>query len=41
MKLVRTAEMSRYEVQTLIDLLLDKQHEAPVILDEWSEVLLF
>lgn len=38
MKLVRTAELSRSEVQNLIDLLLNKQHEAPAVVDEWSEV---
>jgi ribosome-binding protein 1 len=37
LNLVRKAELSRSEVQVLIDLLLNKQHEAPVVLDEWSE----
>lgn len=41
MKLVRTAELSRSEVQNLIDLLLNKQHEAPTVVDEWSEVSFF
>ncbi|XP_022907681.2 kinectin isoform X8 [Onthophagus taurus] len=35
--LVRKAELSRSEVQILIDMLLNKQHEAPAIIDEWSE----
>lgn len=35
--LVRKAEMSRVEVQNLIDILLNKQQDAPVI-EEWSEV---
>ncbi|KAK5647613.1 hypothetical protein RI129_002505 [Pyrocoelia pectoralis] len=34
---VRKAELSRSEVQILIDLLLNKQHEAPAVLDQWSE----
>ncbi|XP_066263175.1 ribosome-binding protein 1 isoform X2 [Euwallacea similis] len=34
---VRNAELSRTEVQLLIDLLLNKQLEAPAIIDEWSE----
>lgn len=38
LNLVRKAELSRSEVQILIDLLLNKQHEAPAILDEWTEV---
>ncbi|RZB39983.1 ribosome-binding protein 1-like [Asbolus verrucosus] len=37
LNLVRKAELSRSEVQILIDLLLNKQHEAPAVLDEWSE----
>lgn len=36
--LVRKAELSRSEVQILIDMLLNKQHEAPSVIDEWSEV---
>ncbi|XP_017776319.1 PREDICTED: ribosome-binding protein 1 isoform X2 [Nicrophorus vespilloides] len=36
MPLVRNAEMSRDEVQILIDMLLNKQQDAPVA-DEWSE----
>ncbi|XP_060523258.1 ribosome-binding protein 1-like isoform X2 [Cylas formicarius] len=35
--LVRKAELSRTEVQMLIDLLLNKQLEAPSIIDEWTE----
>lgn len=35
---VRNAELSRSEVQILIDLLLNKQHEAPATLTEWTEV---
>ncbi|KAK9737158.1 hypothetical protein QE152_g10940 [Popillia japonica] len=35
--LVRKAELSRSEVQILIDMLLNKQHEAPAVIDEWSE----
>ena len=38
LNLVRKAELSRSEVQILIDLLLNKQHEAPAVIDEWSEV---
>ncbi|XP_031337538.1 kinectin-like isoform X2 [Photinus pyralis] len=34
---VRKAELSRSEVQILIDLLLNKQHEAPAVVDQWSE----
>lgn len=37
--LVRKAEMSRVEVQNVIDILLNKQQDAPVI-EEWSEVSL-
>lgn len=37
--LVRKAELSRSEVQILIDMLLNKQHEAPAVIDEWSEVM--
>ncbi|KAJ3648678.1 hypothetical protein Zmor_020462 [Zophobas morio] len=37
LNLVRKAELSRSEVQILIDLLLNKQHEAPAVIDEWSE----
>lgn len=37
LNLVRKAELSRSEVQILIDLLLNKQHEAPTI-EDWSEV---
>ncbi|KYB26693.1 ribosome-binding protein 1 isoform X2 [Tribolium castaneum] len=37
LNLVRKAELSRSEVQILIDLLLNKQHEAPAVLDEWTE----
>lgn len=36
--LVRKSELSRSEIQILIDLLLNKQHEALTVLDEWSEV---
>lgn len=36
--LVRKAEISRVEVQNLIDILLNKQQDAPVI-EEWSEVI--
>lgn len=35
--LVRKADMSKQDVQTLIDVLLNKQHDAPSIIDEWSE----
>ncbi|XP_044728244.1 ribosome-binding protein 1 isoform X2 [Chrysoperla carnea] len=35
--LVRKAELSRSEVQILIDLLLNKQHDMPVAHQEWSE----
>ncbi|KAF5308177.1 hypothetical protein FQR65_LT06357 [Abscondita terminalis] len=37
LNVVRKAELSRSEVQTLIDLLLNKQHEAPEVVDQWSE----
>lgn len=37
LNLVRKADLSRSEVQILIDLLLNKQHEAPAM-DDWSEV---
>lgn len=40
MKLVRKAELSKTEVQLLIDLLLNKQLEAPEVIDDWSEVIL-
>lgn len=36
---VRKAELSKNEIQLLIDLLLNKQLEAPAIIDEWSEVI--
>lgn len=36
--LVRKADLSRSEIQILIDLLLNKQHDGPTIIDEWSEV---
>lgn len=39
-KLVRKAELSKNEVQLLIDLLLNKQLEAPEVIDDWSEVIL-
>lgn len=39
LSLVRKAELTRSEVQILIDLLLNKQHEAPTTIDEWTEVL--
>lgn len=35
---MRKAELSKNEIQLLIDLLLNKQLEAPAIIDEWSEV---
>ncbi|KAJ8925632.1 hypothetical protein NQ315_009477 [Exocentrus adspersus] len=35
--LVRKAEFSNSEIQLLIDLLLNKQLEAPQVLDDWSE----
>lgn len=35
---VRKAELSKYEIQLLIDLLLNKQLEAPAIINDWSEV---
>ncbi|XP_076259135.1 uncharacterized protein LOC143195656 isoform X11 [Rhynchophorus ferrugineus] len=34
---LRNAELSRSEVQLLIDLLLNKQLEAPAVIDEWTE----
>ncbi|XP_023017045.2 SMC superfamily domain-containing protein aluminum tubes isoform X2 [Leptinotarsa decemlineata] len=34
---VRNAELSKTEVQLLIDLLLNKQLEAPAVIDEWTE----
>ncbi|CAG9860393.1 unnamed protein product [Phyllotreta striolata] len=34
---VRKAELSKTEIQLLIDLLLNKQLEAPAVIDEWSE----
>ncbi|CAH1127677.1 unnamed protein product [Ceutorhynchus assimilis] len=34
---IRNAELSRNEVQLLIDLLLNKQLEAPTVVDDWSE----
>ncbi|CAH1280293.1 unnamed protein product [Diabrotica balteata] len=34
---VRKAELSKTEIQYLIDLLLNKQHEAPAVIDDWSE----
>ncbi|KAJ8977644.1 hypothetical protein NQ317_003622 [Molorchus minor] len=34
---VRKAELSKNEVQLLIDLLLNKQLEAPAVIDDWSE----
>ncbi|XP_056636448.1 kinectin-like isoform X10 [Diorhabda sublineata] len=34
---VRKAELSKTEIQLLIDLLLNKQLEAPAIIDDWSE----
>ncbi|XP_050299604.1 ribosome-binding protein 1 isoform X2 [Anthonomus grandis grandis] len=34
---VTNAELSRTEVQMLIDLLLNKQLEAPAVIDDWSE----
>lgn len=37
--LVRKAELSRSEVQILIDVLLNKQQDAPAQLNEWTEVL--
>ncbi|KAF5303624.1 hypothetical protein FQA39_LY09871 [Lamprigera yunnana] len=37
LNVVRKAELSRSEVQILIDLLLNKQHEAPAVVDQWSE----
>lgn len=39
-KLVRKAEFSKSEIQLLIDLLLNKQLEAPEVIDDWSEVIL-
>ncbi|XP_018576892.1 ribosome-binding protein 1 isoform X3 [Anoplophora glabripennis] len=36
-KLVRKAEFSKSEIQLLIDLLLNKQLEAPEVIDDWSE----
>ncbi|XP_049819728.1 calponin homology domain-containing protein DDB_G0272472 isoform X3 [Aethina tumida] len=35
--LVRNAELSRNEIQTLIELLLNKQHEAPAVIEDWTE----
>ncbi|KRT86058.1 hypothetical protein AMK59_1228, partial [Oryctes borbonicus] len=35
--LVGKAELTRSEIQSLIDGLLNKQHEAPAVIDEWSE----
>lgn len=37
LNLVRQAELSRSDLQVLIDFLLNKQHEAPEVIDEWSE----
>uniref|UniRef100_A0A6P7G1Z9 Ribosome-binding protein 1 isoform X2 n=1 Tax=Diabrotica virgifera virgifera TaxID=50390 RepID=A0A6P7G1Z9_DIAVI len=34
---VRKAELSKTEIQYLIDLLLNKQLEAPAVIDDWSE----
>ncbi|KAJ8944172.1 hypothetical protein NQ314_009534 [Rhamnusium bicolor] len=34
---VRKAELSKTEIQLLIDLLLNKQLEAPSVIDDWSE----
>lgn len=40
--LVRNAELSRSEVQKLIDLLLNKQQDNPTFVDDdWTEVYLF
>lgn len=39
-KLVRKAEFSKSEIQLLIDLLLNKQLEAPEVIDDWSEYCL-
>lgn len=38
LNLVRKADLTRSEVQILIDLLLNKQHEAPSV-EDWSEVM--